>query len=68
MTLEDETGNANVILKLDFFEKNRATVLHERFVKIAGAVQSQDGVVHLRAEHIAPLTVSAAEVLSHNFR
>jgi error-prone DNA polymerase len=67
MTLEDETGNANVIITPDFFEKNRRTILYERFVRISGTVQSKDGVVHLRAEHIATLDVSAAEVPSHDF-
>jgi error-prone DNA polymerase len=67
MTLEDETGNANAIITPDFYEKNRAVVMYERFVQIAGTVQSQDGIVHLRAEHIAALKISAAEVWSHDF-
>jgi error-prone DNA polymerase len=67
MTLEDETGNANVIVMPDFYEENRVAVLYERFVQIAGTVQNQDGIVHLRAERIAPLRVSAAEVSSHDF-
>lgn len=67
MTLEDETGNANVIIMPDFFEQNRVAVLYERFVEVAGTVQNQDGVVHLRAERITPLRISAAEISSHNF-
>jgi error-prone DNA polymerase len=67
MTLEDETGNANVIVMPDFFEENRVAVLYERFVEIAGTVQSHDGIVHLRAERIAPLCISSAEVASHDF-
>jgi error-prone DNA polymerase len=67
MTLEDETGNANVIITPDFYEKNRPAVLYERFVRVSGLIQNQDGIVHLRAEHIAPLRVSVAEVSSHNF-
>jgi error-prone DNA polymerase len=67
MTLEDETGNANVIVMPDFFEENRVAVLYERFVEIAGTVQSHDDIVHLRAERIAPLRISSAEVSSHDF-
>ena len=67
MTLEDETGNANVIVMPDFYEKNRAAVLYERFVIVSGIVQNQDNIVHLRAQTIGPLTVSAAEVQSHDF-
>ncbi|MGH9634346.1 MAG: hypothetical protein ACRD72_05870 [Candidatus Angelobacter sp.] len=32
------------------------------FVRVSGTVQNQDGIVHLRAEQIAPLEISAAEV------
>jgi error-prone DNA polymerase len=67
MTLEDETGNANVIVMPDFYEKNRAAVLHERFVFVSGVVQNQDNIVHLRAQRIGTLSVSAAEAQSHDF-
>ncbi len=67
MTLEDETGNANVIVTPDFYEKNRAAVLYERFLFVSGMVQNQDKIVHLVAQKIGPLTVSAAEVQSHDF-
>jgi error-prone DNA polymerase len=58
MTLEDETGHANVIIMPDFYEGNRHTVIGERFVRVHGTVQNHDGIVHLRAEHIAPLGVT----------
>jgi error-prone DNA polymerase len=67
MTLEDETGTARVIVKPDFYEKNRATVLYERFVQVSGTIQNRDGVVNLIAKQIGPLKVSAAETSSHNF-
>jgi error-prone DNA polymerase len=67
MTLEDETGNANVIVTPDFYESHRAAVLYERFVFVSGVVQNQDNIVHLRAQTIGPLSVSAAEVQSHDF-
>jgi error-prone DNA polymerase len=67
MTLEDETGNANIVVMPDFYEKNRTAVLYERFVFISGVVQNQDNIVHLRAQRIGPLKVSAAEMQSHDF-
>jgi error-prone DNA polymerase len=67
MTLEDETGNSNVIVTPDFYEKNRVSVLYERFVQVFGTVQNQDGVVHLKAEAIRPLNISAADIQSHDF-
>jgi len=67
MTLEDETGNANVIVMPDFYEKNRAVVSYERFVFVSGVVQNQDNIVHLKAQKIGPLTVGEAEIQSHDF-
>jgi error-prone DNA polymerase len=67
MTLEDETGTARVIISPDFYDKNRLTVLHERFVLISGIVQNQDKTVHLKARNIQPLVISAALTPSHDF-
>jgi error-prone DNA polymerase len=67
MTLEDESGTARVIVKPDFYEKNRMAVLYERFVQIAGTIQNRDGVVNIIANRIGPLSVSAAETSSHDF-
>jgi error-prone DNA polymerase len=67
LTLEDETGHTNVIVMPDVYSLNQMVVLHERFVQVKGRVQNQDGVVHLRAERISPLSVSAAATQSHDF-
>ena len=67
LTLEDETGHANVIVMPDVYSLDPMVVLHERFVQVKGRVQNQDGVVHLRAERISPLSVSAAVTQSHDF-
>lgn len=67
MTLEDETGTSRVIISPDFYDQNRMVVLKERFVLVSGIVQNQDNIVHLKARHIQPLTISAATVPSHDF-
>jgi error-prone DNA polymerase len=67
MTLEDETGNANVIITPDFYENNKPAILYERFIRVSGTVQNQDGVVHLKATRISSLAISAAEIASHDF-
>jgi error-prone DNA polymerase len=67
ITLEDETGDANVIVMPDIYERYRQAVLEPRFICVSGTVQSQDGIVHLRAEHIEALMVSAAPMASHDF-
>jgi error-prone DNA polymerase len=67
LTLEDETGNANIIVMPDVYSADPMVVLHERFVKVKGTVQNQDGIVHLKAQKILPLHVTAAETRSHDF-
>jgi error-prone DNA polymerase len=67
LTLEDETGHANIIVKPEVYSADPMVVLHERFVRVQGQVQNQDGIVHLRAHKILPLAVSAAGVSSHDF-
>lgn len=67
LTLEDETGNANVIVSPQFYDENRMVVVRERFVRISGTVQNQENVVHLMARSIAPLASSTASTPSHDF-
>jgi error-prone DNA polymerase len=67
MTLEDETGTSRVIVSPDFYDKNRMTVLHERFVLVSGLVQNQEKVVHLKARHIEPLAANLRSAPSRDF-
>jgi error-prone DNA polymerase len=67
LTMEDETGYANVIVMPHIYEKYRQAVLEPRFVRVSGTVQNQDGIVHLKAEHVEALVVSAASMSSHDF-
>ena len=56
MTLEDETGIANAIVWQATFDRYRTVVLGARLVMIRGKLQSQDGVIHVVAEHMEDLT------------
>lgn len=56
MTLEDESGIANVIVWPKCFEKYRALVLGTRFIKVTGRLQSAEGVIHVVAEHLEDMT------------
>jgi error-prone DNA polymerase len=67
MTLEDETGTARIVIMPDFYDQNRMTVLHERFILVSGTIQNQGSVVHLMAKSISGLPVSAAQTSSHDF-
>ena len=67
LTLEDETGHANVIVMPDVYAADPMVVVHERFIHVEGKVQNQDGVVHVKAEKITPLVISSAGPESHDF-
>ncbi len=56
MTIEDETGVANIIVWPKTFERYRAMVMGARLVRVRGRLQSQDGVIHIVAERIENLT------------
>jgi len=67
LSVEDETGIANVILDPDTFEANRTVVTRTRFLRIHGPVQNQDGVIHVKAQTVAPLEVAFLPIPSHDF-
>jgi error-prone DNA polymerase len=68
LSLEDETGVANVILTPQLFEKVRLTVSQEPFLVIEGVVQQQEGVTHLKAHRVKPLdSMLHSPPASHDF-
>jgi error-prone DNA polymerase len=52
LTLEDETGIANLIVRPDLFERSRRTVLAARLMACRGRVQRVGAVVHLIAAEL----------------
>ncbi len=67
LSLEDETGIANIIIAPDVFERERTCITRTRFLQITGPVQNQDGVVHVKAQQIEPLEITQAAISSRNF-
>ena len=53
LTLEDETGIANIIIRPDLFAEQRLTVINEPFLLVEGILQNQEGVTSVRAERMA---------------
>jgi error-prone DNA polymerase len=60
LTLEDETGVANVVLWPRVFEAFRPQVMGARLLLARGLVQRADGVVHLMGETLEDLTADLA--------
>ena len=49
ITLEDETGVANLVVWPDVFAKQRKIVMGARLMAVRGVVQSEEGVIHVVA-------------------
>src|SRR2546426_1149139 len=67
LSLEDETGIANVIVTPQRFARHRLTLVTEPFLLVEGIVQQQDGVVSVRAARVEGLSPLAHNVPSHDF-
>jgi error-prone DNA polymerase len=66
LTLEDETGVSNVIVRPDLFDRQRMTLIREPFLLVEGVLQHQDGVLSVRAERVQGIHGSAS-VNAHDF-
>ena len=62
MTLEDETGIANIVIWKDVFDAHRSLVMTASFLVVHGQVQSVDGVVHVVAEGFTDLSGRLSEL------
>jgi DNA polymerase III alpha subunit len=52
LTLEDETGTANVVVWAKIYERFRRAVIAGRLLRVTGRLQREAGVVHVVAETI----------------
>ena len=66
LTLEDETGISNIIVRPDLFDRQRMTVIREPFLLVEGVLQNQDGVLSVRAERLRAFEAGAS-VDAHDF-
>jgi error-prone DNA polymerase len=63
VTLEDETGVANIIMWARTFERFRRAVMAARLMEVSGEVQrSPEGIVHLMAHRIADRSAELARL------
>jgi error-prone DNA polymerase len=67
LTLEDETGVANVIITPQLFDKYRLVLVDHPFLLISGKLQNQDNVFSVKAKTVKPLSFNVAAVPSHDF-
>ena len=67
VSMEDESGITNVIVSPDLFEQDRLVVTRARFLLVEGPLQNQNGVIHIRAKRLEPLSDQAIDLRSHDF-
>ena len=68
ITIEDETGHANAIVRPSLFEDCRLVINLEPSLVITGRVQNEQGVIHVMAEEIVAMPgTKLPEQISHNY-
>jgi error-prone DNA polymerase len=67
ISMEDETGIANVIVTPDLYDQDRLVVTRSKFLLVEGPLQNQDNVIHIQATRLTALSDRSLEVRSHDF-
>jgi error-prone DNA polymerase len=67
LSLEDETGIANIIVTPDVLERYRATIIQGKFLLFEGPLQNVDNVIHVKAAHVEEITILHAAPPSRDF-
>jgi error-prone DNA polymerase len=67
LSMEDETGIANIIVTPQIYEQNQVIVTRSRFLLVEGPLQNQDNVIHVKAARLTALSDRAIETRSHDF-
>jgi single-strand DNA-binding protein len=68
ITLEDETGVANVIVWRALYERYRRAVIGGRLLRVTGRLQRESGVAHVIAEKIEDMSWLLDELLAGETR
>jgi error-prone DNA polymerase len=68
LTLEDETGIANIIVRPDLFSAERSAIVGAPYLMVEGILQIQEGVTSVKAERVVSLADAGPEPQSHDFR
>ena len=67
LTMEDETGVANVIITPQLFDKYRLVLVDHPFLLISGKLQNQDNVVSVKARSMKALSFAVPTQASRDF-
>ena len=68
LTLEDETGIANIIVRPALFAEYKQTIVGAPYLLVEGVLQIQEGVTSVKADLVISLTDAGPQPESHDFR
>jgi error-prone DNA polymerase len=66
VTLEDETGQINVVVWEKLSKKQRRPLLGARLLGVAGMLESESGVIHVIAEHLTDHSALIGNLAAHS--
>ena len=66
LTLEDETGNTNIVVWSDLVKRYKRAVVNGTFLRIKGTVEKEEDVLHFIAGHIEDLSDLIKEIETHS--
>ena len=66
LTMEDETGMVQAIIRPDLFRKHRPFIVRTPVLMVEGTLQKQDGTISVKARRFEAVNADAA-VASHDF-
>jgi error-prone DNA polymerase len=64
ISMEDETGIANIIVSPDLYESQRLIVTRSKFLVAEGQLQNQNGVIHVKVTRLTELRDAVAAKLA----
>jgi error-prone DNA polymerase len=67
LSLEDETGIANIIVTPDTLDRYRATIIQGKFLLFEGPLQNVDNVIHVKASNVEEISVLHTAPPSRDF-
>ena len=70
LTLEDETGFSNIVVKPKMTARYRKEVVHSRALMVEGKLEKKDGVVNVIGHQFIPFTINNRDLgpRSRDFR
>lgn len=67
LSMEGETGIANVIVTPNLYERNRMVLTRSKCLIAHGSLHNQDNVIHIKAIQLMALPCGALKLRSDDF-